>query len=353
MSVAEPKTASINISKALVNISLTTIAAIGSAAGIPWVAGATALPAAIAASETLRTFLKRKKEELLELPAPPCWTSSAQSWQTVCSSIEHHLPMIMDAVATQLKQIQGMPTEALLKQTLIQAIAQELPVWEIPVEQRGMVAVYVAPLIFTKTAEVLKPILDQVQRDAQAEMVVKIFDLLNRAQQTGLPPIASVVPAMTPITPVVSSVATILEQKMQTSAYDVYICYNEEDEAEVFPIGEALKAEGILPWFDFLGKPGRFKGQQQEHLIEVIPAAAIFVGQYAIKQWQELQMYAFLNQFVERECPVIPVLLKSAPSKPKLPPFLATFVWVDFHRTVPDPLKQFIWGITEEHSVGN
>jgi len=156
---------------------------------------------------------------------------------------------------------------------------------------------------------------------------------------------------MAPTTPFVSSVATILEQKMQASAYDVYICYNEEDEAEVFPIGEALKAGGILPWFDFLGKPGRFKGKQQEHLIEVIPAAAIFVGQHAIKQWQELQMYAFLHQFVERECPVIPILLKSAPSKPKLPPFLATFVWVDFHRSVPDPLQQFIWGIMEERSA--
>jgi hypothetical protein len=57
VSVTEPKKASINISQALVHISLTTIAAIGSAMGIPWVAGATALPAAIIASETLQTFL--------------------------------------------------------------------------------------------------------------------------------------------------------------------------------------------------------------------------------------------------------------------------------------------------------
>jgi TIR domain len=350
MSMAEAKTANINMSKALMNISLTTIAAIGSAAGIPWVAGATALPAAIAASETLQTFLTRKKEEQLELPAPPSWTRDAQSWQTVCSSIEYHLPTIMDTVATQLKQVQGLPTEAIVKQTLIQAIAQHLPTWEIPAQERGSIAVYVAPLIFTKATDILKPILDQMQKDVQAEMVVKIFDLLSEVQQAGQSPISSVVPVAS-TGPMVSSVATVLEQKMQASAYDVYICYNEEDEAEVFSIGEALKAKGILPWFDFLGRPGRFKGKQQEHLIEVIPAAAIFVGQHAIQQWQELQMYAFLNQFVERECPVIPVLLKSAPLKPKLPPFLATFAWVDFHRFVPDPLKQFIWGITEEQAV--
>ena len=227
----------------------------------------------------------------------------------------------MDTMGTQLKQVQGLPTEAIVKQTLIQAIAQHLPIWEIPAQERRSIAVYVAPLIFTKATDILKPILDQMQKDVQAEMVVKIFDLLSKVQQAGQSPISSVVPVAS-TAPIVSSVATILEQKMKTSAYDVYICYNEEDEAEVFSIGEALKAGGILPWFDFLGKPGRFKGKQQEHLIENIPAAAIFVGQYAIKQWQELQIYAFLNQFIERECPVIPVLLKSASSKPNYHHFL-------------------------------
>ncbi len=154
------------------NISLTTIAAIGSAAGIPWVAGATALPAAIASSETLNTFLMQKKEEQLELSAPS-WTRDAQSWQTVCSSIKYHLPKIMDTMATQLKQVQGLPTEAIVKQTLIQAIAQHLPIWEIPAQERRSIAVYVAPLIFTKATDILKPTLDQMQKDVQAEMVVK------------------------------------------------------------------------------------------------------------------------------------------------------------------------------------
>ncbi|TMC23345.1 MAG: hypothetical protein E6J34_03130 [Chloroflexi bacterium] len=59
-------------------------------------------------------------------------------------------------------------------------------------------------------------------------------------------------------------------------------------------------------------------------------------------------MYAFLDQFVERECPVIPVLLKSATERPKLPPFLALFTWVDFHRTTPRPLDRLVWGIKQE-----
>ena len=346
--VADPKIARITISKALMNISFTTIAAIGSACGIPWVAGATALPGAMAASGTLQAILNSKKEEHLDLPFPPFWTLSAASWQIVCSRIEYRLPTIMDAVAAQLQQVQGVPTEAMVKHILIQTVAQQLPTWEIPGEQREMVAVYVARLLFTKATEVLRPILDPMQKNAQMELLVKIFDQLSEMQQRVLPPVASVVPATAMPVPAVSSVATLLEQKMQASAYDVYICYNEEDEAEVFSIGEALKAKGILPWFDYLGKPGRFRGKQQEQLIEVIPAAALFVGQHAIQHWQELQMYAFLDQFVERACPVIPVLLKSALSKPKLPPFLGTLVWVDFRRVVPDPLTQLIWGITIE-----
>jgi hypothetical protein len=256
----------------------------------------------------------------------------------------------VETVATQLKQMQDLPTHSTIKQTFIQALSQELPTWEIPAQERGMVAVYITPLLLTKAVEVLQPLLNQKQKDQQAEMIVKIFDLLNTAQQTVLPSITPPLPSRDHPTPIVSSDATILEQKMQKSAYDVYICYNEEYEAEVFAIGEALKVHGILPWFDFLGKPGVVRGKQQEHLIEVIPAAAIFMGQYAIAHWQEVQMYAFLQQLVERGCSVIPVLLKSDPLKPKLPPFLGTLVWVDFRRSVPDPLTQFIWGITNEQS---
>jgi hypothetical protein len=231
--VPELKIASINIKKALMNISLTTLATIGSALN-PMAAGATALVAAVAVPETLSIFLKPKKEEQLELPAPPFWSSSAQSWQTVCSSIEYRLPMIMDTVAAQLKQIQGMLTEAIVKQILIQVIAQQLPAWDIPIEQRAMVAVYVARLIITNAIAVLRPILDQMQNDAQLDMIVKIFHLLSEMQQRVLA-MSSVMPAEVQIAPVVLSVEMILEQKEQALAYDVYICYNEED--EVFFIG--------------------------------------------------------------------------------------------------------------------
>lgn len=335
--MAEHKTAVINISKALLNVSLVTLAAIGGATGIPFVAGMAALPAAVAASGTLRTFLAQQPDETLELPAPPSWTGSAHAWQTVGSSIEMRLSAIMDTVAAQLQAKQELPTPALIRQTLIQAIAQHLPTWEIPAQERGLVAAYLAPLLFAKTTEVLQPVLDQLQKDVLADTIVKVFALLNSAQQAAMPSLPPGAPAV--------SLTTMLEQKMQAQAYDVYISYHEQDEDEVLPIGAALKVRGILPWFDFLGKPGKLRRKEQESLIETIPTAAIFVGTHAIEKWQELHMYAFLEQFVERECTVIPVLLKSAPSTPKLPPFLDMLVWADFRRSDPDPLTQFIRGI--------
>ena len=62
-------------------------------------------------------------------------------------------------------------------------------------------------------------------------------------------------------------------------------------------------------------------------------------------------MYAFIRQYADRGIPVIPVLLASAPKKPKLPPFLANFQWVDFHRSIPEPMGRLIWGITGERPV--
>jgi formylglycine-generating enzyme required for sulfatase activity len=49
---------------------------------------------------------------------------------------------------------------------------------------------------------------------------------------------------------------------------------------------------------------------------------------------------------VNRNCPVIPVLLSDTPEKPQLPLFLRGLTWVDFRTSDPDPMNQLIWGIT-------
>src|SRR5262245_17595484 len=93
-------------------------------------------------------------------------------------------------------------------------------------------------------------------------------------------------------------------------------------------------------------RPGTFWQTALEQQIGFIKSAAVFVGDSGIGPWQLPEIQAFLNQFVKRACPVIPVVLGTAKSAPKLPILLENLHWVDFRVTHLDPLKQLIWGIT-------
>ena len=140
-----------------------------------------------------------------------------------------------------------------------------------------------------------------------------------------------------------------LQGKIETGDFDVFLCHNSEDEPAVKEIGERLKEQGILPWLDeWELRPGLPWQRLLEQQIAQIKSAAVFIGQSGIGPWQQLELEAFLREFVARGCPVIPVLLPDAPKKPRLPVFLRGMTWVDFRKREPDPMEQLIWGITGE-----
>jgi hypothetical protein len=87
-----------------------------------------------------------------------------------------------------------------------------------------------------------------------------------------------------------------------------------------------------------------------EEQIETIKAVAVFVGEKGIGPWQNEELRAFLCAFVERRCPVIPVLLPEASKQPKLPVFLRNRMWIDFRQEEPNPINQLLWGVTGERS---
>ncbi len=66
-----------------------------------------------------------------------------------------------------------------------------------------------------------------------------------------------------------------------------------------------------------------------------------------------MEIKAFLREFIERKCPVIPVILPGVKRKPKLPVFLKGMGWVDARKADPDALEQLIWGITGRKSGGD
>ncbi|MEO1392668.1 MAG: GUN4 domain-containing protein [Cyanobacteria bacterium J06634_5] len=134
---------------------------------------------------------------------------------------------------------------------------------------------------------------------------------------------------------------------MAEQPFDVFMCHNGEDKPAVIRIAEQLQTQGIQPWLDeWELRPGLDWQVALEAQIEQIKTAAVFVGPAGLGPWQVREMQAFLREFVERGCPVIPVLLPDAPAEPKLPTFLRGKTWVDFRRESPEPFGRLVWGIT-------
>jgi GTPase SAR1 family protein len=144
-----------------------------------------------------------------------------------------------------------------------------------------------------------------------------------------------------------STAASKLQGKIATGDFDVFLCHHGVDKTPVKKIGEQLKEQGILPWLDeWELRPGIPWQRLLEVRIEQIKSAAVFVGKNGIGPWQQLELEAFLREFANRGCPVIPILLPDAPDEPQLPRFLKGMTWVDFRSQDPDPMERLIWGIT-------
>lgn len=136
---------------------------------------------------------------------------------------------------------------------------------------------------------------------------------------------------------------------MAEQAFDVFLCHNSEDKPAVIEVAQQLQQHGIRPWLDVWElQPGAIWQFALEHQIENIGAATVFVGQQGLGPWQNEEIYAFLQEFIRRKCPVIPVMLLDAPQQPRLPIFLRNRHWVDFRLQEPDPIVQLVWGITGE-----
>jgi WD40 repeat protein len=138
-----------------------------------------------------------------------------------------------------------------------------------------------------------------------------------------------------------------IQGKEATMNFDVFLCHNSIDKSAVKKIAEQLKEQGLLPWLDVWElRPGLPWQRALEERIEHIQTAAVFVGKDGIGPWQQMELEAFLREFVSRGCPVIPVLLDYAPKEPQLPVFLRGMTWVDFRKADAEPLENLIWGIT-------
>ncbi|MCX6908625.1 MAG: toll/interleukin-1 receptor domain-containing protein [Verrucomicrobia bacterium] len=129
--------------------------------------------------------------------------------------------------------------------------------------------------------------------------------------------------------------------------FDVFLCHNSHDKDAVRDMNAKLQGRKIKTWFDEEQlPPGRMWQELLEEQIQQIKTAAIFVGESGLGPWQDVELRAFLTEFVKRRCPVIPVILAQCTTVPQLPLFLKQFTWVDFRKPKPNPFGQLLWGIT-------
>ena len=139
----------------------------------------------------------------------------------------------------------------------------------------------------------------------------------------------------------------ILRQPELPRQFDVFLCHNSHDKPAVKHIAAQLQDCSLRPWLDeWELRPGLSWQRALEEQIASIGAAAVFVGPDGMGPWQAMEQEAFLRAFVNRQCPVIPVILPGVHQTPELPAFLAGMTWVDFRNTDPNPLDQLTWGIT-------
>jgi hypothetical protein len=129
--------------------------------------------------------------------------------------------------------------------------------------------------------------------------------------------------------------------------FDVFLCHNGRDKAEVRHVALALEARGVRVWIDEEQlRPGLAWQVLLEEQIGTIETAAVFVGGSGVGPWQDMEIRSFLSEFVRRGCPVIPVILADAPAVPELPLFLRQLTWVDFREDPGKAMERLIWGIT-------
>lgn len=130
--------------------------------------------------------------------------------------------------------------------------------------------------------------------------------------------------------------------------FDVFLSYNTKDKSEIRELARLLLKRNLKVWWDEDQLvPGRPWQEALEEIIQVVHSAAVFVGKDGLGPWETREMRSFLQQFVDRSLPVIPVLLPGALTKPELPLFLRAFTWVDLRDGFTDDgLNKLEWGIT-------
>ncbi|WP_375474696.1 GUN4 domain-containing protein [uncultured Nostoc sp.] len=139
---------------------------------------------------------------------------------------------------------------------------------------------------------------------------------------------------------------------MQQPMFDVFLAHNSLDKPEIRIIYKYLKELGLNPWLDEKQiRPGQLYQDIIQKAIQQIQCVAVFIGTTGLGKWQALELQGFISQCVEKDIPVIPVLLPGVKFIPENLIFLKQFHQVCFECEIEKDFEAFwrlYWGITGE-----
>jgi hypothetical protein len=122
---------------------------------------------------------------------------------------------------------------------------------------------------------------------------------------------------------------------------DVFLCHNSQDKPLVIKIAKALEQRGLNPWIDKNNiDPG---AEFQRAIAEAIPetkSAAIFFGLNGVGNWQKEEIHALERERVNRQIPLIPILLPGVSAIPPQFVFMQGYNWLQLNSEKID--KQFL-----------
>lgn len=143
------------------------------------------------------------------------------------------------------------------------------------------------------------------------------------------------------------------QEQPESEEFDVFLAHNTADKPEVRAIANQLKERGIKVWLDEDQiPPGRSFQDEIQKAIPLVKSAAIFIGLQGLGKWQKMEVRVLTTSCVEKDIPLIPILLPGVTQLPKTLVFLKEYTWVDFSKSIDDvqALKNLVWGITGTQS---
>jgi hypothetical protein len=129
--------------------------------------------------------------------------------------------------------------------------------------------------------------------------------------------------------------------------FDVFLSHNSNDKAAIKIIAQKLKEKGLKPWLDEEQiRPGTFFQDHIQKAISHSKAAAIFIGPGELGKFQLLEIRGLVSSLLDKEIPVIPVLLPNRDNIPDDLLFLNELNFVKFSNIDDtDALERLVWGI--------